>query len=147
MLDPVRTSVEFGDEALAQRFGGRLRVISKQAVDVWLDHDRIDRLLASYITTLEGCELLYAIDASGRQVSSNILPNAIDTGAYGQDLSQRPYALSLSFLNNVASRGAFACDTYLNQGTQTPCVTLMHGVISESSLLGYVAADFYPGHE
>lgn len=147
MLDSVRTSVEFGDEALTQRFGGRLRVVSKQAVTVWFNHDRIDRLLASYIATLEGCELIYAIDASGRQISSNIYPNTIDTGAYGQDLSRRPYALSLSVLNNVASQGAFACDTYVSQATQIPCVTLMHGVVSESSLLGFVAADFYPGGE
>lgn len=147
MLDSVRTSIEVGNEAMTQRFGGRLRVVSKQAVTVWFDHDEIDRLLASYIATLEGCELLYAIDASGRQVSSNILPTAIDTSAYGQDLSQRPYALGLSFLNNVASQGAFACDTYLSQATQTPCVTLMHRVASESSLLGFVAADFFPSYE
>lgn len=147
MLDSVRTSIEFGDEALTQRYGGRLRVIAKQAVTVWFNQDRLDRLLASYIATLEGCELIYAIDASGRQVSSNILSDAIDTGAYGQDLSQRPYALSLSFLNNVASQGAFACDAYLSQATQSQCVTLMHGVASEDSLLGFIAADFYPGDE
>ncbi len=147
MLDSVRTSIEFGDEALARQFGGRLRVVSKQAVTVWFNHDRIDRLLASYIATLEDCELIYAIDASGRQVSSNILPDTIDTSAYGQDLSQRPYALSLAFLNNVASHGAFACDAYLSQATQSPCVTLMHGVASEDSLLGFIAADFYPGGE
>ncbi len=147
MLDSVRTSIEFGDVALTRQFGGRLRVVAKQAVTVWFNHDRLDRLLASYIATLEGCELIYAIDASGRQVSSNVLPDAIDTGAYGQDLSQRPYALSLSFLNNVASQGAFACDAYLSQATQSQCVTLMHGVASEDSLLGFIAADFYPGDE
>lgn len=147
MLDSVRTSIEFGDEALTRRYGGRLRVVAKQAVTVWFNQDRLDRLLASYIATLEGCELIYAIDASGRQVSSNILSDAIDTGAYGQDLSQRPYALSLSFLNNVASQGAFACDAYLSQATQSQCVTLMHCVASEDSLLGFIAADFYPGDE
>jgi len=147
MLNSVCRSVEYGNEALSQRFGGRLRVVSKQAVTVWFNHDRIDRLLASYVGTLEGCELIYAIDASGRQVSSNVHPNAIDIGAYGQDLSQRPYTLSLSFLNNVASHGAFACGAYVSQATQSPCVTLMHGVASGPSLLGFVAADFYPGDE
>ena len=147
MLNSVCRSVEYGDEALSQRFGGRLRVVSKQAVTVWFNHDRIDHLLASYVGTLEGCELIYAIDASGRQVSSNIHPNAIDIGAYGQDLSQRPYTLSLSFLNNVASHGAFACGAYVSQATQSPCVTLMHGVASGPSLLGFIAADFYPGDE
>ena len=147
MLNSAHRSIEYGDEELSQRFGGRLRVVSKQAVTVWFNQDRIDRLLASYIGTLEGCELIYAIDTSGRQVSSNIHPNAIDGSAYGQDLSQRPYSLSLSVLNNVASHGAFACDAYVSNATQSPCITLMHGATSGSSLLGFVAVDFYPGDE
>ncbi len=145
MLNPECRTIEFGEDALIRQFGGRLRVVSKQAVTIWCNRERLDALLASYIATLEGCELIYAIDASGRQVSSNIHPDAIDTSAYGQDLSQRPYALSLGFLSDVASQGAFACDAYISEATHNPCVTLMHSVAAESSLLGFVAADFYPG--
>lgn len=119
-------------------------MIAKQSVTYWLNRDRLDKLLVQYVGSLEGCELIYAIDQSGRQVSSNIYSTTIDTSACGQDLSQRPYAVSLSVLRNVALRGAFACDAYLSQATQRPCVTVMYGVTSGSSMLGFIAADFYP---
>lgn len=143
MLESLRESIGQNHEVLSQRFDGRLRVIAKQSVTVWFSHNRLDKLLAGYIGALEECDLIYAIDESGRQVSSNIHPNKIDTSAYGQDLSRHPYAVSLSVLNNAAFHGVFACDAYVSQATQRPCVTLMYGVTSASSSLGFIAADFY----
>ncbi len=142
--ESMREPAERTHEALSRRFDGRFRVIAKQSVTYWFDQDRLDKLLGQYIASLEGCELIYAIDQSGRQVSSNISSSSIDTSAYGQDLSQRPYTVSLSVLGNVACHGAFACDMYVSQVTQRPCVTVMYGVISGSSLMGFIAADFYP---
>lgn len=131
---------------LSQRFDGQLRVIAKQAVTVWFNRERLDRLLAGYVSVLDGCELLYAIDQSGRQVSSNILTDAIDTDAYGQDLSDRPYSLSLSMLGNIESLGAFAGTAYTSRATQHDCVTVLYAVASGSTNLGYLAADFkHPG--
>jgi hypothetical protein len=134
-------------EVLSQRFNDRLRVIAKQSVTYWFFRDKLDKLLAEYVGTLEGCELIYAIDQSGRQVSSNIHTDSIDTSAFGQDLSNRPYAVSLSVLRNVAIHGAFAGDAYISQATQRPCVTVMYGVTSGDSLMGFIAADFYPAAE
>lgn len=142
-----RLTAERSHEVLSQRFNGRLRVIAKQAVTYWFSHDKLDKLLAQYIGSLEGCELIYAIDQSGRQVSSNVHSRSIDSGAFGQDLSDRPYSISLSVLRNVASHGAFACDAYVSQATQRPCITVMYGVTSGESLMGFVAADFYPTDE
>ena len=102
MLGSVSASFEHHGEALSRRFDGRLRVIAKQAVTVWFNRDRLDLLLAGYAGLLEGCELIYAIDDSGRQVSSNIRSDSIDVSAYGQDLSRRPYAVRLSVLGNAA---------------------------------------------
>jgi len=144
MLDSVRDSFVQDWEVLSQRLDGKLRVIAKQSLTVWFNRDRLDGLLAEYIGVLDDCELIYAIDVDGRQVSSNIHTNAIDIGAYGQDLSRRPYAVSLSVLNNAAFHGAFACKAYTSQVSLHPCVTVMYGVTSGSSLLGYIAADFYP---
>jgi len=144
MPELLRNASKQDHESLSERFGGRLRVIAKQSVTYWFNQDRLDKLLAQYIGALEGCELLYAIDASGRQVSSNVYPTSIDTGANGQDLSQRPYSVSLSVLSNIARQSAFACDAYISHATSRPCITLMYGVTSESSLMGFVAADFYP---
>ena len=131
-------------EALAQRFGGRLRVIAKLAVTYWFNHDKLDKLLAEYVRSLEGCELIYAIDESGRQVSSNIYPTKIDNIGYGQDLSQRPYVVSLSVLSSLARQEAFAYHEYVSKATGEPCYTVMYGVTTESGLLGFIAADFDP---
>lgn len=143
MSESARLYVAEQKSTLSNRLDGRMRVIAKQSVTVWFSRDRLDKLLAGYISQLENCELLYAIDESGRQVSSNIHLDAIDTSAYGQDLSQRPYAISLAVLNNVAGHGAFACGAYTSQVTQRECVTVMYGVSSAASLMGYIAADIH----
>jgi len=137
-------SAERSHEDLREQFDGRLRVIAKQAETYWSDRSQLDNLLAQYVGVLEGCELLYAIDRAGQQVSSNIRPGEIDADSFGQDLSGRPYSESLSLLKDVAFRGAFACEEYLSRETQRTCVTVMYGVRSSGSLLGFIAADFYP---
>lgn len=144
IYESSREPAERSRETLSQRFNGRLRVIARQSVTYWFSQDRLDKLLAEYIGSLEGCELLYAIDHSGRQISSNIHPTSIDRSAFGQDLSDRPYAVSFAVLRDVAFHDAFACDAYLSEVSQRPCVTVMYGVTSGPSLMGFIAADFYP---
>jgi len=139
----VRENETQDNSSLSKRLEGRLRVIAKQSITVWFNRERLDRLLTQYISQLDDCELLYAIDENGRQVSSNIHVESIDVGAYGQDLSRRPYAVSLSVLNNVAAHGAFACGAYSSQVTHRPCVTVMYGVTSGTAVLGYIAADIH----
>jgi hypothetical protein len=129
-------------QSLSEHFSGRLRVIAKLSVTYWFNHDKLDKLLAQYIGSLEGCELIYAIDQGGRQVSSNIYPAKIDDSGYGQDLSQRPYVVSLSVLSSLTREEAFVCNEYVSKVTGEPCFTIMYGVSTESSLLGFIAADF-----
>ncbi len=144
MLDAIR---DFDDEiglALRETFNGRLSVLARQAVAVWSDREKLDSLLAGYVGVLKDCELLYAIDANGRQVSSNVHIDSIDSGAFGQDLSHRPFAIDLDVLCNPALGGTFSCSSYISQATRREVITLMHSVVSESDTLGFIAADFYP---
>lgn len=143
MNGSAREYVAHDNSTLSKRLEGRLRVIAKQSVTVWFNRDRLDRLLAEYVSSLEDCELLYAIDENGHQVSSNVYASTIDASAYGQDLSQRPYAISLSVLNKVAEQSAFSCGAYTSQATQRLCATVMYGVTSGSALMGYIAADIH----
>lgn len=129
-------------EELRRRFDSPLRAIARHAVKSWFNQSRLDRLLAERVDLLEGCDLIYAMNADGRQVSSNIHRDSIDSGAYGQDLSRRPYVVSLAALNKGSFHGGFVCDTYISRVTRHPCVTLMYRVSSGQSLLGYIAADF-----
>ena len=125
-------------------FDAPLRLIARRSVRVWFNHGRLDRVLSENAGICPRCELLYAIDADGRQVSSNIRAGSIDPDAYGQDLSLRPYSVSLAVLGNAAFQGAFVCEPYLSQATRRPCVTVMYGVTAGQSVLGFIAADFDP---
>ena len=106
----------------------------------------LDQVLSEHIYLCSYYDLIYAIDIDGRQISSNIYADSLDRSAYGQDLSRRPYSVSLAVLNNPAFAGAFLCDTYLSQVNQRPCVTLMYGVTSGPTALGFVAADLDPAN-
>lgn len=141
MQQPLQGNFEEHHEVIGREFERRLRVIARKSVAIWFNRDRLDSLLASYVGVLEDCELLYAIDAGGRQVSSNIHTDSIDVSAHGQDLSARPYSVSLRVLQDPLKHGAFACRHYTSQISMRPCVTVMYGVSASPSLLGYIAAD------
>jgi hypothetical protein len=131
-------------EALRALLDPPLRTIARRALRVWFNRERLDRMLSEGISECPQCELIYAIDPDGRQLSSNVYASAIDEGAYGQDLSRRPYSVTLSVLNNAAYQGAFVCDTYISQVTLRPCMTVMCAVTSGPTVLGFVAADIGP---
>lgn len=130
------------DERLSRHIDKPLRDIARRCVKSWFDRNGLDRLLSESLGLLAGCELIYAMDTGGRQISSNICRDSVDRDAYGQDLSRRPYVVSLSALNDAGFRGGFLCDTYISRVTQHPCITFMYRVRSGPALLGYIAADF-----
>jgi len=127
-------------EALFALIDAPLRIIARRAVRVWFNRDRLDQVLAGNRATVPHCELIYAIDATGRQVSSNV-GASIDPDCYGQDLSERPYSVSLSVLNDPAFGDTFVGDAYISRVSQRPCVTAMYGVTSGRSALGFIAVD------
>jgi len=144
MISSLRDSIEQDYEVLCRRFDTPMRLIARRSIRVWFNRGRLDQLLNENLGVCPHCELIYALDTDGRQVSSNIRAGSADPNAYGQDLSQRPYSVSLSVLNNAAFRGAFLCDAYISQVTGRPCVTVMYGVTSGQSILGFIAADLDP---
>lgn len=146
MIDALRNKSNQEHEDLCRKYDAPLRAIARRAVRVWFNRERLDQVLADNIAACPHCELIYAIDAGGRQISSNIQAGSVDPDTYGQDLSRRPYSVRLSVLNNAAFRGAFLCDAYISQVTQRPCVTVMCGVTSGPTTLGFIAADLDLSH-
>lgn len=141
----LRDSPQQG-EALCGRFEAPLRALARRAVRVWFNRERLDLALTENLDLRRCCDLLYAIDTDGRQLSGNVYRDSVDTGAYGQDLSQRPYSVSTSILHNAAFQGVFLCDAYISQVTRRPCITLMCGVTSAATTLGFIAADLDASH-
>lgn len=113
---------------------------------VWFNRERVDQALSGAWAQQPPlpCDLIYAIDTQGRQVSSNAYPAVLDRDAYHQDLSRHPYAIPTAVLNNAAFQGVFLLPI-ISQVTHRPCVTLMYGVTSGPVALGFIAADLNPG--
>jgi len=144
MTESLRESVNRQQNELRALFHAPLRSIARRAVRVWFNRERLDGVLAEVMHECFQCDLLYAIDTDGRQVSSDIYEASIDPGSYGQDLSLRPYLISMPLPSKAAFLGAFLCDVYTSQVTRRPCVTVMCGVTSGPTTLGFIAADLDP---
>lgn len=128
-------------ETLISLYNPLMRALARRAVRVWFNQGRLDTLFSEAIEDYLPCDTLYAIDTYGFQVSSNVSSGGIDTTACGQDLSQRPYHVTIPLLNNAAYQGVFVCDAYISCLTQRPCVTVMRGVTTGPVTLGFLAAD------
>ena len=146
MICSLPDTVRKRQNALCAFFDTPLRLIAQRAVRVWFNRKRLDQLLSEQVYLCSYYDLIYAIDIVGRQISSNVHADFVDRSACGQDLSQRPYSVNLAILNNAAFAGVFLCDAYTSQVTQRPCVTLMCGVTSGLSPLGFIAADIDPSY-
>jgi hypothetical protein len=106
----------------------------------WHDQRLLDEALVSYLRNKVNhrCRLLYAIDETGKQVSSNISADDTDTSNIGRDLSDRPY---LGLVEQMQDN--FVLSTvYLDKRRRRPCITALQRVFIEDQMLGYIAADF-----
>ena len=115
-----------------------LRALETQARVVWQDSDSLTALLQQDLCKLPHCQLLYAIGTDGKQVSSNVTRNGLDSKWRGQDLSQRPY-----LIGNLPFKGMLLSPVYLSQRSMQPCITALQAVAEQQQLLGFIAADFH----
>ena len=107
----------------------------------WHDRQALDQQLKEYLAnkTDHRCRLLYAIDMSGMQRSSNISDALVDDSIIGQDLSNRPYLASF----DVGDKSQMLLsDVYIDKHTRKPCITALYGVRLNHETIGHVAADF-----
>ncbi|HQU17283.1 MAG: hypothetical protein B7Z66_14620 [Chromatiales bacterium 21-64-14] len=123
--------------SLAQRLERPMSEIATRCVAYWSDTDYLDGLLKEALPALPQCQLLYALDASGMQVSSNVSGSGLEPQCRGRDLSSRPYlAGSLPF------QGFGISHAYANTLATDPCVTALQAVTHTDGVLGFIAADF-----
>jgi hypothetical protein len=111
--------------------------IAKQSSSAWTNTEQLNHLLNEQFSTIPHCHLLYAIDKLGKQVSANITSHSIDENYYGQDLSRRPYSVSL-----YPKRHFMLSSVYISQTTGSPCISAVQPVIDEQQFYGFIVADF-----
>lgn len=126
--------------ALANAVAAPLDDIAQRCAAVWPDADRLDPILAQSIGSVPHCQLLYAWDVNGIEVSSMIEATRIDPSWRGWDLSQRPY-----LKNHLPFKGVMLSSVYESVYTHKQCVTALQAVSRDNNLLGFIAADFAVG--
>jgi hypothetical protein len=111
--------------------------LAKQCIRSWSKPEEIDKLLAQQFATIPHCHLLYAIDKFGRQISANVTIGGIDNNFRGQDLSRRPYSVSL-----YPKRHFMLSSIYISQVSGRPCISAVQPVMEDQHFLGFIVADF-----
>ncbi|MBE9563227.1 MAG: PDC sensor domain-containing protein [Proteobacteria bacterium] len=121
-------------KAMATLFKPAMQNLSKKCVSVWSNLEQLDKVLQQNFYSLPNCYLVYTVDKSGKQKSSNITKKGIDPSYRNQNLSVRPYAVNLHPNFTLSS-------TYISQVTGTPCISAVHPIIGDEHL-GFTIADF-----
>lgn len=112
--------------------------VAAKAASAWWYAQALDGVLRENFARLGHCDLLYALDINGTQVSANVGPERLEFQWRGQDLSARPY-----LVGSLPYQGFILSNVYLSQRTLEPCITAVQAVRARDQLLGFIAADFH----
>ena len=136
MTDLQQTILE-KKAALADSVSAPLGLLAERTAAVWPDADAIDQCLQAGLPTLPHCQLLYAWDVNGIELSSMVRAKGPDPSWRGRDLSERPY-----LKNHLPFKGVMLSSVYLSKYTNEHCLTALQAVNRGTQLLGFIAADF-----
>ncbi len=123
--------------ALADTITEPLAQLAKRCAACWPDAEQLDRALSESIASIPYCELLYAWDVNGIELSSMVRSDHIGREWRGTDLSERPY-----LKNNLPFKGIMLSSVYRSMYNKEQCVTALQAVRADDQLLGFIAADF-----
>ena len=114
--------------------------LADSCADVWPNADSIDKILQEGMGNLPHCQLMYAWDIKGIEISSMVQKDKIDSLWRGTDLSQRPY-----LKKNLPYKGVMLSSVYNSIYSHIQCITVLQAINRDGQLLGFVAADFNVG--
>lgn len=123
--------------ALADTVSAPLALLAERVAEVWPEADAIDFHLQAGLPSLPNCQLLYAWDVNGIELSSMVRAKGPDPSWRGRDLSDRPY-----LKNHLPYKGVMLSSVYLSKYTYEFCLTALQAVSRDNRLLGFIAADF-----
>lgn len=133
-----KDTVSHKKKLLASLLKAPLTNMANQTATCWDNIDELTKILQSSLCKLPHCQLLYAVDTSGRQLSANITRQGSDNTWRGQDLSSRPYLQGI-----LPYQGMTLSAAYLSQRSMQPCITALQAVHQDRQLAGFIAADFH----
>ena len=119
-----------------------MAALSRRCAGVWSEREALDRVLFKGLSVIPGCHLLYAMNPEGVQVSANVAHSGLELDRRGQDLSARPYTANVTPAKAMSRRHFLLSSVYISQISARPCVTAVHLVTQDNTVLGFVLADF-----
>jgi len=134
----LQETIEAQRALLRGRLESPMAKLAVRCAASWPDRDRLDKILGDALAQIPVCQLIYAIDTNGIQVSSSVGRHAIDRSQYGQKQARRSHLLS-----TVPHKNFVLSDVYLIPPERRSCITAVQTVTDGLSVLGFVAADFY----
>lgn len=115
--------------------------LANSLVTVIDQHTLLDKTLSQSFMlhpVLKRCDRFYVLNTNGIQISSRVERQAIDPGAYGQDLSQRPY-----LAGEVPDNDIMLSPVYINKLDGHSCISAVARIkAADGKMLGFVVADF-----
>jgi len=136
-MNQLQQTIVDKKEALASTVSKPLAALAQKCAEVWPYADQLDPILQSAFPNVPNCQLLYAWDVDGVEISSMVQKDNIDTSWRGRDLSNRPY-----LKNNLPFKGVMLSSVYHSVFSKEQCITALQAVSREDALLGFIAADF-----
>jgi hypothetical protein len=115
-----------------------LRQLAACCAPVWTERAKLDQELLAGLRTLPYGKTLYALDASGIQVSSNAAADGLAEAGFGRDRSKRPYMCEV-----LPITGTLLSEAYISQLGRRPSLTAVQIVRNQSgAVLGFIGTDF-----
>ena len=137
MNEILKKAIHHQRVALAEILSAPLAELANQCADVWGSREDIDIVLNDGFRSVPHCLFLYALDASGIQISDNISIGGLLPEHFGRDRSGRPYMREV-----VPPWGFLLSDAYLSLRAKRPSLTSLQVVRRNDEVLGYIGADF-----
>jgi hypothetical protein len=136
--ETLQESIAQQREELLQTMQEPLRQLAARCSAVWADRDKLDAVLSEGLPTLTYGRSLYALDANGIQVSSNVSADGLLPTSFGRDRSKRPYMTEV-----LPISGTLLSEAYISQLGRRPSLSAVQVVRDPSGAVqGFIGTDF-----
>lgn len=132
-----KQTIEQQRKALSRYLVVAMTRLARVCAAKWERGTELDWALLDGLSSIPLCQLIYAVDTRGVQVSANITPQGADGNGVGRDLSASPF-----LTRAVPCEGFLLSQVYVSAAGKRPCITAVQVVHRRDRVLGFIAADF-----
>ena len=122
---------------LSQQVELPLSELADLCLSQWHDPDALDRLLQTGCDKLPDNARIYVVERDGKQRSSTITAQTVNSAARGRDISKQA-----NFAGTLPFKGMCLSGAYLSPDDLAPSISAIQAIGDCDELLGFLLADF-----